>query len=67
VEAVRDSAIGLRLTLECGYKIFVDLDFIQAHQAEIHHEDCWSSEIPDINGSVLKSGEVKTDVVLGVC
>jgi hypothetical protein len=29
--------------------------------------DCWSIEIIDLDGSVLTSREVKTDVVLGVC
>jgi hypothetical protein len=29
--------------------------------------DCWSIEIADLNGSVLTSGEVKTDIVLVVC
>jgi hypothetical protein len=37
-EVARDSAIRLRLTLECGCKIVVDLDCIQAFQAEIHHD-----------------------------
>jgi hypothetical protein len=31
-------AIGLRLAFECGYKIVVDLDGIQALQAETHHD-----------------------------
>jgi hypothetical protein len=29
--------------------------------------DCWSIERTELNGSVLTSGEVKTDVVLVVC
>jgi hypothetical protein len=29
--------------------------------------DCWSIEIMDLNGSVLTSGEVKTDVMPVVC
>jgi hypothetical protein len=37
-EVARDSIIGFRLTLECGYKIVVDLDCIQALQADIHHD-----------------------------
>jgi hypothetical protein len=37
-EAGRDSALGLRLTIECGNKIVVDLDCIQALQVEIHHD-----------------------------
>jgi hypothetical protein len=67
VEIVRDSAIGLRLTLECGCKIVVDLDCIHALQAENIRIDYWSIEITDLNGSVLTSGEVKTDVVLVAC
>jgi hypothetical protein len=37
-EAVRDNALGLCLTFECGYQIVVDLDCIQGFQAEIHYD-----------------------------
>jgi hypothetical protein len=45
-----------RFTFECGYKIVVNLDCIQALQAEVHQEECWSIEIMDLNGSVLRHG-----------